>query len=351
MAIDGPNSYTAVLDEAWQQHLAPREADAPTVISLFAGCGGSSLGYSMAGYREVLAVERDPMACATFRLNFPDVPLYAGNIEDLTAEACLAQSGMEPGQLDVLDGSPPCQGFSTAGKRRMADARNQLFHEYVRLLEVLQPKALIMENVSGMVKGKMKLVFAEIMHALKHAGYHVRTWMLNAKYFHVPQDRARMIFFGQRRDLVNTLRSPSSMLRLFFLRDALLNVCNTSQDIDAACYPASSIFYQLLREMGSWEGGHLYHPRGALFGLRRLHWSRPSRTILREDGMGGACQCCHPDEIRRLSIPEIKRLASFPDTFVLEGTYKQQWAQIGNCVPPLFMRAIAQHVRTLLMEP
>ncbi len=144
------------------------------MISLFAGCGGSSLGYSMAGYRELLAVEWDDHAVETFRLNFPDVPVWHGDIAMLSVEECLRITGLKPGELDVLDGSPPCQGFSTAGKRKMDDGRNQLFQEYVRLLRGLRPKVLVMENVSGMVMGKMKLIFAEIMRELNigdgHAG-------------------------------------------------------------------------------------------------------------------------------------------------------------------------------------
>lgn len=146
-------NYPAHLDACWQEHLAPRAADAPTVVSLFAGCGGSSLGYSMAGFREPLAVEWDEYAVETFRANFPDVPVWQGDIAELSVEECLRLTGLQPGELDVLDGSPPCQGFSTAGRRKMDDGRNQLFQEYVRLLRGLRPKVLVMENVSGMVKG------------------------------------------------------------------------------------------------------------------------------------------------------------------------------------------------------
>src|SRR5690606_12471769 len=103
--------------------------DAPTVMSTFAGAGGSSLGYSMAGFRELLAVEWDDHAVDTFRRNFPDVPVYHGDIAQLTAEAILEQTGLAPGELDVFDGSPPCQGFSMAGLRQLDDQRNQLFRE------------------------------------------------------------------------------------------------------------------------------------------------------------------------------------------------------------------------------
>jgi DNA (cytosine-5)-methyltransferase 1 len=130
--------YPTILEEAWVQHLAPREPGAPTVISTFAGCGGSSLGYSMAGFRELLAIEWGDNAVQTFRLNFPDVPVYHGDIAKLSVEECIRLAGLGgPGELDVLDGSPPCQGFSTAGKRQMDDPRNGLFREYVRLLRGL----------------------------------------------------------------------------------------------------------------------------------------------------------------------------------------------------------------------
>ena len=146
--------YRKILDAAWGQHLAPREADAPTIISLFAGCGGSSLGYSMAGFRELLAVEWNDNAVETFNLNFLNVPVYHGDIAKLSVSRCLDLAGLDgPGELDLLDGSPPCQGFSTAGKRQIDDPRNSLFREFVRLLRGSRPRVIVMENVSGLVKG------------------------------------------------------------------------------------------------------------------------------------------------------------------------------------------------------
>ena len=187
-------NYAVYLEACWQEHLKAKARNAPTVVSLFAGCGGSSLGYSMAGYRELLAVEWDAHAIETFKANFPDVPVFHGDIAKFSVEEALGITGLKPGELDVLDGSPPRQGFSTAGKRKMDDGRNQLFREYVRLLRGLQPKVLIMENVGGMVKGKMKLIFVEILKELKAAGYHVSARLMNAMYYGVPQSRQRMIF-------------------------------------------------------------------------------------------------------------------------------------------------------------
>jgi len=179
--------------------------ESPTVISTFAGCGGSSLGYHWAGFRELLAVEWDDHAVATFQENFPGVPVYHGDIGQLSVDDCLALAGIARGELDVFDGSPPCQGFSQAGKRNLEDPRNQLFAEFVRLLTGLQPRVFVMENVAGLVRGHMKQVFLEIMDCLRGAGYHVEAQLMNAKYFEVPQCRKRVIFVGVREDIYGGL--------------------------------------------------------------------------------------------------------------------------------------------------
>jgi len=196
------NSYLEELEALWAAHLAPREPDAPTFVSLFAGCGGSSLGYSAAGYRELLAVELDPKAAEVFRLNFPDVPVHVGDVRELPVDKATESAGLSgPGELDLLDGSPPCQGFSLAGKRRFWDPRNELYNEFVRFLEGLEPKAFVMENVPGMAKGKMKAVFADAMRKLKNAGYKVKCGILDARWYGVPQERERLIWIGVREDL------------------------------------------------------------------------------------------------------------------------------------------------------
>jgi len=172
-----------------------------SLVSLFAGCGGSSLGYQQAGFDIKLAVEWDTKAADVYRRNFHETPMFVGDIADLTSEEALEITGLQPGELDVLDGSPPCQGFSTAGRRKFEDSRNRLFEEYVRMIDVFRPKMLVMENVSGLRKGKMKLMFAEMTIALKDAGYKVSCRELNAWWYGVPQDRRRLIWVGVREDL------------------------------------------------------------------------------------------------------------------------------------------------------
>lgn len=311
-------SYLEILDEAWQQHLAPREAGAPTVISTFAGCGGSSLGYSMAGYRELLAVEWDQNAVDTFRLNFPDVPIWHGDIAKLSVDECLERAGVQPGELDVLDGSPPCQGFSTAGKREMADPRNQLFREYVRLLRGLQPKVLVMENVSGMVKGKMKLIFADILRELKASSYVVSARLMNAMYFNVPQSRQRMIFVGVREDVGIVPSHPKGENRPMIVSDLYPNV-------------------SAIRSYGAgyaikWLTPQRPHPT-----IGRDHAQKPTRWRI-----GGI--------EHRPTTRELATISSFPTAFQWLGTPNEQWERIGNSVPPLFLRSIAAHIRTQILE-
>ena len=329
-------TYVDVLNEAWAQHLAPRADDAPTVISLFAGCGGSSLGYSMAGYRELLAVEWDANAVETFRLNFPDVPVYHGDIAKLSVDECLQMTGLRPGALDVLDGSPPCQGFSTAGKRNLDDPRNQLFREYVRLLQGLKPRMFVMENVSGMVKGKMKLVFADILRELRVSGYHVSARLMNAMYFNVPQSRQRMIFVGVREDLAIVPSHPIALAQPWTLRHALDRLADLKQ-------PGDNVSDLRQKRWNETKRGKAHHER---FALLRLDWERPVGTILKVPGSGGHM---HPDEARLLTAGELQRCASFPDEFEFVGKWSHVVERIGNSVPPLFMRAIAEHIRANIL--
>lgn len=339
MVTSGPRNYVALLDEAWQAHLAPRAVDAPTVVSTFTGCGGSSLGYSMAGYRELLAVEWDANAVATFRLNFPDVPVYHGNISALSVECVLELTGLRSGELDVLDGSPPCQGFSTAGKRILDDPRNSLFREYVRLLRGLRPTVFVMENVSGMVKGKMRLVFVDILKELKASGYRASVRLMNAKYFSVPQSRQRIIFIGVRNDLAVAPSHPVAATRVVTIREAWAAVVVQQGEGEIGNYAIGKEWARLRPG----EKSKRYQS------LVRSIWDQPSPTLTRTSGSASAASVTHPDECRKFSSAEAKRIGSFPDDFQFEGKWADTLARIGNSVPPLFMRAIAAHIRTALL--
>ena len=339
--IAGRNSYLAILEDAWQAHLAPRATDVPTVISTFAGAGGSSLGYSMAGYRELLAVEWDDNAVETFKLNFPGVPVYHGDIAKLTVEEALAMAGIAPGELDVLDGSPPCQGFSTAGKRVMDDPRNQLFKGYVRLLRGLRPKVFVMENVSGMVKGKMKLIFVDILRELKASGYHVKVAKLNAMYFHVPQSRERMIFIGTQDDLGIEPSYPVGQNRPITAGEAIKE-CPVI--LEAPAWREFNL--KLWQQQKPGDNGI----NGKYFNHVRMDFSKPSPTVPKSTVFGGFAGLSHDTSPRSLNLGELKRLGSFPDGFRFIGSFEDGLNRIGNSVPPLFMRAIADHIRRTILD-
>lgn len=346
MPLKKIDDYPAYLEAAWREHLQSKPDNAPTVISTFAGCGGSSLGYSMAGFRELLAVEWDNNAVETFKLNFPDVPMYHGDIAKISVEEVLSMTGLKVGELDILDGSPPCQGFSTAGKRQLDDPRNQLFREYVRLLRGLKPKVFVMENVSGMVKGIMKLVFVEILKELKASGYKVSARLLNAMYFNVPQSRQRMIFIGVRDDLGIEPTHPEVESKPVTVRQAIEDSpigLSDGEFIGAKAQLAT----QILR---GGDGSDVI--KGTSFNLKRLDWNKPSRCVLKSVGRpdssyGGGL--IHPDQNRHINITELKRISSYYDDYNFVGKFQEQWMRIGNSVPPLFMRSIANHIRNEIL--
>lgn len=304
----------------------------PTVISTFAGCGGSSLGYQLAGFHELLAVEWDDNAVATFRLNFPEVPVYHGDIAKLSGEECMRLAGIKAGELDVLDGSPPCQGFSTAGNRRFSDPRNSLFKEYARLLSELQPRVFVMENVTGMIKGHMKQAYLQIIKTLRECGYKAKGEVLNAMYFNVPQHRERVIVIGVRNDLGIEPSHPKPQTRPVCVAAAL-------KGVDKSCHhPLTKLYLRYWKEAK--PGGAM----GKSLADWKLHPNKPCRTIRKK-----VWHCAHWAEPRWLSARELAVLASFSTSFRwIDETSAAQ--RIGNSVPPNLMHAIAEHIKANILQ-
>jgi DNA (cytosine-5)-methyltransferase 1 len=330
--------------------MAPRHPDAPTVASLIAGGGGSSLGYLMAGFRETFATDHDPVAMATLRQNLPHVPTWEGDIAELTADAILEQAGLAPGELDVLDGSPPCQGFSMAGRRQLSDSRNTLFREYVRLLADLQPKGFVMENVAGMVRGRMRLVFAECLAALKDAGYRVSARVLNAMYFGVPQHRSRLIVIGVRSDLGIDPSHPAATSWPIPLRTALAAAARIGAQPGDAEVPDLTDSYGLLWPQVR-PGQSAMHVIGKGYSsCVKPHPDRPCPTLMKTQKGTGFAPLVHPSERRPLSIREAATIGAYPPAFHFTGSYQEQWGRIGNSVPPLFMHAIASHLCSAILD-
>lgn len=204
------------------------------VVSTFSGCGGSCTGYRMAGFKVVWANEFVPSAQASYKANCAkDSILDCRDIKEIQPEEILKATGLKIGELDILDGSPPCQAFSTAGKREKgwgkdksyehgAKQKNEaLFDHYIRLLRGLKPKVFIAENVSGLVKGVAKGYFLEILAAMKDSGYRVACQVCDAQWMGVPQQRQRTIFIGVRKDLKLEPVHPKPLPYRYSVQDAL----------------------------------------------------------------------------------------------------------------------------------
>lgn len=286
------------------------------------------MGHVLAGGRARLAVEWDDHAAAVYRLNFPTTPIFHGDVAKLSVDEALRMGELEPGELDILDGSPPCQGFSTVGKRQLEDRRNGLFAEYVRLLRGLQPRAFVMENVSGMVKGKMRLVFVEALRALRASGYKVKCRLMNAAYFGVPQDRQRVFFVGVREDIGMEPSHPRGQTRPITLREAL------GEDMDA------------VRE--GFGPTNLVGVRSADFANKWRSAARPCCTIVKSRPpillLRGGRQ-------REMTAEECAIVGSFPTSFKWIGAPAKRIERIGNSVPPMMMKALSLHILETVLQP
>jgi DNA (cytosine-5)-methyltransferase 1 len=202
-------------------------------VSTFSGCGGSSLGYRMAGFKMLWASEFVPAAQETYRANAaPYTILDTRDIREVTGQDILEATGLGVGEIDLYDGSPPCASFSTAGKReagwgqvkKYSDTQQRtddLFYEYARLIEETQPRVFVAENVAGLVKGTAKGYFKLILARLRACGYRVQARVLDASWLGVPQSRNRLIFIGVREDLGMDPAHPAPLPYQYTVRDAL----------------------------------------------------------------------------------------------------------------------------------
>jgi len=314
----------------------------PTVISTFAGIGGSSLGYKLAGFKELLAIDFSKNAYENFKLNFPNIPFLLKDIKQVTSKEIFEITKIKKGELDILDGSPPCQGFSIAGKKDVNDNRNTLFLEYVRLIKGLKPKIFIMENVAGMIIGNMKQIFIEILMILKSLNYNVKVKLLNAANYGVPQSRKRLFFIGVRKDLNFEPVFPKKQNKIITVEKALKGLKNSKKELKEAQIKDKIILnnYDKVKKGKSFASVL----NGSRFNIIRLNNKSVSPTITK------VRTTIHWSEKRYLTISEIKRLSSFPDNFILVGSVYNRWAGIGNAVMPLQMKAIAETLKKEILE-
>jgi DNA (cytosine-5)-methyltransferase 1 len=330
-----------------------------SVVSTFAGCGGSSTGYRMAGFRVLWASEFIDEARKTYLANAREGTIVDGrDIRNVSAEDILNATGLEVGQLDVLDGSPPCASFSTAGKREKAWGKvksysdkaqrsDDLFFEFARILDGLKPKVFVAENVSGLVKGTAKGYFLEILSALKACGYRVNAKLLDAQWLGVPQARQRLIFIGVRKDLEIEPVHPKPLSYRYSIKDALPWIAAVGDLLIRKVEPEADISKFAVGK--EWDKLKQGGQSDKYFQLVRPNASEPSPTITASGGTSSLAAVTHPTEKRKFSIAELRRICGFPDDFKLTGTYAQQWERLGRAVPPVMMKAVAETVRDKIL--
>lgn len=325
-----------------------------SVISTFSGCGGSTLGYKMAGFKVLWANEFILAAQETYNANHEATILDKRDIREITAKSILDAIHMQPGELDLLDGSPPCASFSTAGKREAgwgkvnkysdgAQRTDDLFYELIRLVRGIQPKVFVAENVSGLVKGTAKGYFLEILAAMKASGYRVACRVLDAQWLGVPQQRQRTIFIGVREDLNLDPVHPKPLPYRYSVRDALPWIGKQRDNGDYAIEAETDISRFAIG--AEWEKLKPGEQSAKYFSLQRCSEIKPSPCIQASHGNASTAGTTHPTEKRKFSIAELKRICGFPDDFILTGSYAQQWERLGRAVPPIMMFHIAKTVR------
>ncbi len=346
----------------------------PTCVELFSGCGGTSLGFEMAGFHVLLGVDIHGPSIATFHHNHPSAATILGDVRKVDGD--LLERAIGSNEVDVLIAGIPCQGFSLNNRKRSdADERNFLYHEFIRLLRIVRPQMVVVENVSGMRSAGQGEFVRNIASDIEAAAeMRVTSAILHAEDFGVPQRRARLVFVGVKDEpafdftSIERTHGPGGTHPFTTVADALSDLPSLAIGEEARAYASvpRTAFQQLMRRgagalltnhrapkhptatierIASTQPGRSMYPR---FKQRiRLSWDDLSPTQV-AGGIRPQFQFGHPADARGLSIRERCRLQSFPDTFRVHGGIVQGRVQTGNAVPPLLARALARALKTRL---
>jgi DNA (cytosine-5)-methyltransferase 1 len=367
------------------------------IIDLFAGAGGLTTGFHLAGFESLCAIDIDKKALATYKHNYPNVEVVHQDIRKINPLELRLLLGLQREELTAMIGGPPCQGFSRnipAGYRYLNDSRNQLYRTFLEFVQEFRPIHVVIENVSEILKAYDGTVRNEITVQLESLGYKVVSGSLNAAYYGVPQTRARAFFlaslerslqlpkpthFGDiRSDYKTKTCNQLTLLEantaaIVTVKDAIADLppLDAGQGYNAENYPSSSqSLYQTILRSGSTK--IVNHVARALTPVQiarvralkegqdardlppelapkkhysgaygRLYWDKPARTITRWVFHPGSGRFFHPTQNRTITIREAARLHSYPDNFHFLGTYTEMSSQIGESVPPLLAKAIA----------
>ena len=358
------------------------------VLSTFAGGGGSSTGYRLAGGKILAINEFVEEAQNTYRENYPNTTIVPGDIKKLTGTYLMEQAGVKVSELDILDGSPPCSAFSMAGsvshgegrthadafgkKKQYSDIKGvenveDLFFEFLRVAKDIKPKVIIGENVEGLTMGEAKEYFHKIQNTFEEIGYLIVANVLDASYFGVPQSRKRCFFIGVREDVAEKVGiNFMTMYQLYpdkndfrtTLGEAINDIVNEDKEeldyLFDKISPEKAVGKTLMKmpkDPDKVLTGMDYHEKGHHFNLKRSSLRKPCPTITAMGNLAGVAGTCHPIEDRKFTIKELKRIMSLPEDFKLTGKHKQQSERIGRMVPPLMMKALAESVYNKVLKP
>ncbi|BAY47628.1 site-specific DNA-methyltransferase [Scytonema sp. HK-05] len=365
-------------------------------ISLFTGAGGLDIGMEQAGFQTVSMVEKDPDAAKTIALNRPYFnTAVSRDVQNITAQNLLEEGGrvldlgrsLYSGEVDLVTGGPPCQPFSTAGKRgSVIDPRGSLFMDFIRIVEQVQPRFFVMENVKGLLSAPIRhrphlnrgsgyppleldempgSALEVVLAEMKRLGYRVVYNLLEAADYGVPQNRQRVIFIGSRDGESVTLPLPTHsknggvLPKWRTLKDALINLEDPHPEYTP--YSENRLKYlRLLKSGQNWRDlpddlkkeamGGAYKSGGGKVGFyRRLSWDKPSPTVTTSPHQK-ATDMSHPEELRPLSVRECARIQTFPDSWVFYGSTSSKYRQIGNAVPVLLAKAIGDYLHSLIRQ-
>jgi site-specific DNA-cytosine methylase len=354
-------------------------------LSMFAGGGGSSIGYRLAGGEGRIVNEFVPEAARTYRANFPECIVDPRDIRDIShsdeaVAEFLAKARLAVGEIDVVDGSPPCAEFSFAGRgigdqdvlRPYSDVKQaniaSLPFDAVDFVHRARPKVFVLENVPAF-ETRAPDVYQRVLHYARFGEggvdrrYYVHGAVLVASEYGVPQKRQRLFVIGVRKDVGDTVgfNSDEAICDLFppptkvgvTVRSALAGLSQREQDVwpwvrSAIVGRLSPLIRELPKELASPQ-----RPNGTKnYTLTRCAWDKPAPTLVvtgqRPDGLTGAI---HPREDRKFTLPELKRLTGLPDDFVLTGTLGQMAERVCRMVPPFLTKAIAESVYEKILRP
>lgn len=351
-------------------------------LSFFSGCLGLDTGLEKAGINHLLFCENDKHAANTIKLNKPDVPLIS-DILDYDAKSIRKLIGFKNSDnIDLIVGGPPCQAFSTAGKRAsFTDPRGNVFLHFIKIITELQPKYFVIENVRGLLSASLEhrphsergdgfppLSYKEmpggalhkVLETLKGSKYEISFNLYNSANFGVPQKRERLIIIGSKDGRKVPYLKPThsehgkyGLPKWVTFKEATKGLSEKrSEHIE---FPKDRLkFYKYLKQGQYWKnlpeklikeamGNSLYSGGGKTGFYRRIAWNEPSPTLVTHPAMP-ATDLCHPVKLRPISVQEYKRIQQFPDNFKFSGSTIQKYKQIGNAVPVGLGEVIGKHI-------